>query len=328
MTERIDPDPGGLRFGPDGLVPAVAQDAATGEVLMVAFMNEAALETTRATGRAHYWSRSRGRLWRKGETSGHEQRVEEILVNCEENSLLLRVRQIGAVCHDGYATCYYRRLESDGSRTIVRDRVFDPAEVYRAAGDNDPSTASPMPDLELSRCSALAYGAFAFLRDVDLTDVSETSHRLRAEHDSVSGRVADELGELAGVLEGSHRHADLPSDALLEATQVWYWVVLAAVRAGTPWDRLRPDRALATTAAEMDRGLVARLLRAEASAWRPMPRSSDDAAPRGHAALALVAQACRAAGVDPTRIVQDELAALRTKPYLVPYFAETDPLEG
>jgi phosphoribosyl-AMP cyclohydrolase len=107
----------------------VAQDVETGDVLMVAFMNEAALAETRRTGRAHYWSRSRNRLWRKGETSGHEQLVEGIFVNCEENSVLLRVRQIGAVCHDGYPTCYYRRLEPDGSLAVVRDRAFDPDAV-------------------------------------------------------------------------------------------------------------------------------------------------------------------------------------------------------
>ncbi|HEU5430664.1 MAG TPA: phosphoribosyl-AMP cyclohydrolase, partial [Thermomicrobiales bacterium] len=108
-----------IRFDAGGLVPVVTQDAATGAVLMLAFMNDTALAATRATGRAHYWSRSRGKLWRKGETSGNEQIVDGIYVNCERNSLLLRVHQTGAVCHDGYPTCFYRRLEPDDALTTI-----------------------------------------------------------------------------------------------------------------------------------------------------------------------------------------------------------------
>src|SRR5688500_7800896 len=102
-----------VRFGADGLIPAVIQDADTDAVLMVGFMNANALALTRSTGRVHFWSRSREKLWRKGETSGHEQIVEAIYINCEHNSLLLTVRQIGAACHDGFPTCFYRRLEPD-----------------------------------------------------------------------------------------------------------------------------------------------------------------------------------------------------------------------
>ncbi len=97
---------------------------------MIGFMNAEALTLTRQTGRIHFWSRSRGKLWRKGETSGHEQVVEEIWVNCERNSLLITVTQIGAVCHDGYPTCFYRRLTDDNTLEIVMDRTFDPATVY------------------------------------------------------------------------------------------------------------------------------------------------------------------------------------------------------
>ncbi|MGI8477734.1 MAG: phosphoribosyl-AMP cyclohydrolase, partial [Thermomicrobiales bacterium] len=131
MVEPASPLP--VRFGPDGLVPATIQDVDTGAVLMVAFMNAEALARTLATGRTHFWSRSRGKLWRKGETSGHEQIVEDIHLNCKQNSLLVSVRQIGACCHDGYPTCYYRRLEADGSLTVVQDRWFDPAAVYGAS---------------------------------------------------------------------------------------------------------------------------------------------------------------------------------------------------
>lgn len=123
--------PAGIRFDERGLIPVVVQEAGSNAVLLLAYMNTQALEATLRTGQAHFWSRSRGKLWRKGEQSGRVQLVEELYVNCEDNSLLLRVRQQGgAACHTGYPTCYYRRLAPDGSWQIVEERVFDPAEVY------------------------------------------------------------------------------------------------------------------------------------------------------------------------------------------------------
>lgn len=100
-----------LEYDAAGLIPAVAQDAATGAVLMVAWMNEEALRRTRETGLAHFWSRSRRRLWKKGETSGNVLRVEEIRVDCDADTLLLAVTPAGPACHTGAATCFYRRLE-------------------------------------------------------------------------------------------------------------------------------------------------------------------------------------------------------------------------
>src|SRR5665811_414638 len=118
MTDPIET----IRFGDDELISAAIQDTHSGDLLMVGFMNREALDATRASGYVHFWSRSRGKLWKKGETSGHVQRVEEIRINCELNSLLIEVEQVGAVCHEGYDTCYYRRLEPDGGLTTVRDR--------------------------------------------------------------------------------------------------------------------------------------------------------------------------------------------------------------
>ena len=116
----------------DGLVPAVAQDWKTGEVLMVAFMNGEAWELTRATGIMHYWSRSRNKLWKKGESSGNVQEVKELRIGCENDSVLARVRQVGdAACHTGYRSCYHRILEGDTLR-IDGPLVFDPAEKYGA----------------------------------------------------------------------------------------------------------------------------------------------------------------------------------------------------
>jgi phosphoribosyl-AMP cyclohydrolase len=113
-----------------GLVPAIAQDAETGEVLMLAWMNREAFEETVRTGRAVYFSRSRNRLWRKGEESGHVQEVKEVYIDCDADTVLLKVKQIGgAACHEGYKSCFFRRLD-DGELTVVGERIFDPKKVY------------------------------------------------------------------------------------------------------------------------------------------------------------------------------------------------------
>jgi phosphoribosyl-AMP cyclohydrolase len=115
-----------------GLVPAIAQDADTGAVLMLAWMNREAFEETLRTRRAVYFSRSRNRLWRKGEESGHVQEVREVCVDCDADTVLLKVHQIGgAACHEGYASCFFRRVEGDGLK-VIGERIFDPARVYAA----------------------------------------------------------------------------------------------------------------------------------------------------------------------------------------------------
>lgn len=114
-----------LRYN-NGLIPVVVQDAGTHDVLMVAYANAEAVRLTRETGFAHYYSRSRQRLWKKGEESGHLQRVREILVDCDEDCLLYRVDQTGAACHTGHRSCFYRTLEGD----VIDERIVDPAEVY------------------------------------------------------------------------------------------------------------------------------------------------------------------------------------------------------
>jgi phosphoribosyl-AMP cyclohydrolase len=113
-----------------GLVPAIAQDADTGEVLMLAWMNREAYEETLRTGRACYFSRSRNRLWRKGEESGNVQQVRQVLVDCDADTILLKVHQIGgAACHEGYRSCFFRAVEGEEVRTLG-ERIFDPKQVY------------------------------------------------------------------------------------------------------------------------------------------------------------------------------------------------------
>jgi phosphoribosyl-AMP cyclohydrolase len=114
-----------------GLVPVIAQDADSGAVLMLAWMNREAYEETLRTGRAVYFSRSRNRLWRKGEESGHYQEVREILIDCDADTILLKVHQIGgAACHEGYPSCFFRRVEGDKVK-VIAEKIFDPREVYK-----------------------------------------------------------------------------------------------------------------------------------------------------------------------------------------------------
>ena len=113
-----------------GLLPAVAQDAATGEVLMLAYMNAASFAETMATGQAVYFSRSKNRLWRKGEESGHVQHVKGVFIDCDADTILLKVEQIGgAACHEGYASCFFREAV-DGEWKVQGQRVIDPTVLY------------------------------------------------------------------------------------------------------------------------------------------------------------------------------------------------------
>ena len=114
-----------------GLVPVIAQDDASGEVLMMAYMNREAFDETLRTGRVCYFSRSRNRLWRKGEESGNVQELKSIYFDCDADTLLVKVKQIGgAACHEGYRSCFFRRIDGD-QVTVVGERVFDPKEVYK-----------------------------------------------------------------------------------------------------------------------------------------------------------------------------------------------------
>jgi phosphoribosyl-AMP cyclohydrolase len=123
------------KFDASGLLTCVATDAATGDVLMVAHMNDEALRKTIASGEAWYFSRSRNALWRKGESSGHTQRVVEMRMDCDQDAIWIRVEQQGAACHTGRQSCFYRRIDKAGDDTrlsfVDSERLFDPSQVYR-----------------------------------------------------------------------------------------------------------------------------------------------------------------------------------------------------
>jgi phosphoribosyl-AMP cyclohydrolase len=122
----------------DGLLPAVIQDATSGEVLMLGFMNAEAYAATRASGEVTFYSRSRNKLWRKGEQSGHVLKVRDIRVDCDVDTLLIRVEALGpGVCHEGYRSCFFRQIIANGEAKVVEDRVFDPKAVYGSAPGKD-----------------------------------------------------------------------------------------------------------------------------------------------------------------------------------------------
>jgi phosphoribosyl-AMP cyclohydrolase len=125
-TDKLD-----IKFDDKGLVPAIVQDIDTGEVLMMAWMNEAALKQTLELKKATFYSRSRDKMWIKGESSGHVQEVIEARVDCDQDLVLLKCKSHGPCCHVGYNSCFYRRADADGTLTVVEDKVFDPEKVYK-----------------------------------------------------------------------------------------------------------------------------------------------------------------------------------------------------
>jgi len=115
----------------DGLIPGIVQDQRTGEVLMLGYLNQEALAATQRTGEVHFYSRSREKLWKKGETSGHVLRVKEVRLDCDADSILFLVEPVGpGVCHEGYRSCFFRQLERDGNATIIAARAFIPEKIY------------------------------------------------------------------------------------------------------------------------------------------------------------------------------------------------------
>jgi phosphoribosyl-AMP cyclohydrolase len=120
-----------LKYDADGLIPAIVQDADTKQVLMMAYMNAEALLATIRTGKTNFWSRSRRKYWVKGETSGHTQDVHSVRIDCDKDTVLIEVTQHGAACHEGYYSCFYRRLTPSGEWEVTDQRMFDPAQVYK-----------------------------------------------------------------------------------------------------------------------------------------------------------------------------------------------------
>ena len=127
MTDKLQ-----LEFDDNGLIPAVVQDSETGDVLMLAWMNAQALKKTLEGGRTTFYSRSRGKLWTKGEKSGHVQVVKSVRVDCDRDTLLVQVEQTGGACHLGYRSCFFQEIDGRGDLRVIAEKVFDPDDVYKA----------------------------------------------------------------------------------------------------------------------------------------------------------------------------------------------------
>jgi len=119
-----------VSFNKEGLLPVIVQDISRGEVLMMAWMSREALKKTIASGKAYFWSRSRKKLWLKGESSGHYQLVREMWIDCDEDTLLIKVEQIKAACHKGYKSCFFRQINKEGKLELIGEKVFEPGKVY------------------------------------------------------------------------------------------------------------------------------------------------------------------------------------------------------
>ena len=119
----------GLKFNEQGLIPAIVQEEGTGRVLMMAWMNADSIQSTIETGKTHFWSRSRQKYWMKGESSGNTQQVKDVAYDCDGDTLLIQVEQIGAACHEGYKSCFFTSVQ-DGEGEITEERLIDPEEMY------------------------------------------------------------------------------------------------------------------------------------------------------------------------------------------------------
>ena len=127
-----------LKWTPDGLIPAIVQDVESGAVLMMAWMDEAAVRRTFETGQTHFYSRSRRSSWHKGGTSGHVQHVESIRLDCDGDALLIRARQVGGACHEGYLSCFFRQVDEAGTLHRIAEPTFDPSHVYPGPHETSP----------------------------------------------------------------------------------------------------------------------------------------------------------------------------------------------
>jgi phosphoribosyl-AMP cyclohydrolase len=316
----MEPD---LKFDPQGLLPVVTVDDKTGEVLMLAFMNRESLRLTLETGEVYYFSRSRNTLWHKGEQSGNVQEVKSIFVNCEQNSLLIRVIQRGgAACHEGYRSCYYRRLQPDGTFKVIAERIFDPATVYheneaastglkgiRIAMDSSHTESRQKLETELRQL----YGVYIYLRDNDLSEQSNTS-RLLQEHSPsyLVSRLADELQELADVQSGEHFHTGRQSDTILEGSQVGYWLFLLASTRNVPFGDFLPH----TAVFEGYNGNFeeSKVIEVRQECLNQLASADPASITQGlHLGFTLIGWACASAGISPLAPAEFDLEQMRRK---------------
>jgi phosphoribosyl-ATP pyrophosphohydrolase/phosphoribosyl-AMP cyclohydrolase len=211
-----------VRFGADGLIPAIVQDAADGTVLMVAYMNRESLALSLQTGRTWFYSRSRQCLWQKGETSGHHQYIREVLTDCDQDTLLVKVDQVGVACHEGYRSCFFRQLTLAGKETAEESLAVGQPAGCPLAG------AVPAGDiLDL---------LFAVIRDRQRTlpENSYTAHLFRKGIDCIAQKVGEEAVEV--VIAGKNRDRD---EIINESADLVYHLLVLLAECDVSLDEIR-----------------------------------------------------------------------------------------
>lgn len=217
-----------FKFNADGLIPVIVQENRTNEVLMLAYMNREALAKTFSSGQTWFYSRSRQELWHKGETSGNIQELDEVYFDCDADTLLIKVRQHGAACHEGYKSCFHYRIEPDGRVALVGDMVFNPAEVY---GEKAlPSTVRLQPKESRPACicgSTILEEVYDVILDRKQNRVqgAYTSYLFDKGIDTILQKLGEETTEV--LIAAKNRHRD---EVIKEAADVIYhlMVLLAA----------------------------------------------------------------------------------------------------
>ncbi|MCL5058147.1 MAG: bifunctional phosphoribosyl-AMP cyclohydrolase/phosphoribosyl-ATP diphosphatase HisIE [Actinobacteria bacterium] len=231
-------DVNNLRYNDDGLIPAIVQDADTGEVLMLAYMNREAVEKTLAGGETWFWSRSRKKFWHKGETSGNTQKIKDIYYDCDRDTLLIRVLQKGAACHEGYYSCFHYRIEKDGTAAVVGDRCFDPEEVYGSGEKQEKKIENAVVE-----GPAILEELFKVIRErkVSPPEGSYTASLFAGGLDGILKKIGEEATEV--VIAGKSR--DSGSIAAEAADLIYHLLVLLAdqgVEAGRVYAELAGRR--------------------------------------------------------------------------------------
>lgn len=217
-----------FKFNADGLIPVIVQDNRTSEVLMLAYMNREALAKTFSSGQTWFYSRSRQELWHKGETSGNIQELDEVYFDCDADTLLIKVRQHGAACHEGYKSCFHYRIEPDGRVALVGDMVFNPAEVYGEKGPPPGARLQPKESRPVCICgSTILEEVYDVILDRKQNRVqgAYTSYLFDKGIDTILQKLGEETTEV--LIAAKNRHRD---EVIKEAADVIYhlMVLLAA----------------------------------------------------------------------------------------------------
>lgn len=226
-----------IKFNADGLVPTIAQDHATGQVLMMAWQNRESLTLTQETGTAVYFSRSRGKLWHKGETSGHTQIVHDIYTDCDGDTVILSVTQLGGIaCHTGRASCFYQKLDQDGNWQIVSDVLKDPNDIYGTDGKHTHATTNA-PQVATHHSSSDVLGALDGILDERKTADQDSSYVASLYHKGLN-KILEKVGEeavesilaakeLQTALATGQQVDEMAADLVYEVADTWFHQMVA-----------------------------------------------------------------------------------------------------